>query len=69
MLSSTAILHQQAHHIAINVILLSRKKGNTFYIEYMMDKKDIHFLQLHNLYIYNKFRLKQKYYSLNKMNF
>lgn len=69
MLSSTAILHQQAHHIAINVILLSRKKGNTFYIEYMMDKRDMYFLQLHNLYIYNKFRLKQKYYSLNKMNF
>ena len=69
MLSSTAILHQQAHHIAINVILLSRKKGNTFYIEYMMDKRDMSFLQLHNLYIYNKFRLKQKYYSLNKMNF
>jgi len=69
MLSSTAILHQQAHHIAINVILLSRKKGNTFYIEYMMDKRDMYFLQLHNLYIYKKFRLQQKYYSLNKMNF
>ena len=51
MLSSTAILHQQANHIAINVILLSRKKGSTFYIEYMMDKKDMPFLQLHNLYI------------------
>ena len=52
MLSSTAILHKQAHHIAINIILFSRKKGNTFYIKYMMDKKDVYFLQLHNLYTY-----------------
>ena len=51
MLSSTAILHQQAHHIAINVILSARKKGNIFYIEYMMDKRDMYFLQLHNLYV------------------
>ena len=51
MLSSITILHQQAHHIAINVILLSRKKSSTFYIEYMMNKKDIYFMQLHNLYI------------------
>ena len=51
MISSIAILHKQAHHIAINIILLSRKKGNTLYIEYMMDTNDMYFFQLHNLYI------------------
>ena len=61
MFSSTGILHQRAHHIAINVILLSRKKGNTSYIEYIMYEKEMYYLQLHNLYIYNKFRLQQKY--------
>ena len=68
MLSSTAILDQQAHHIAINVILLSRKKGNTFYIEYMMDKRSFIFCSS-IIYMYKKFRIQQKYYSLNKISF
>ena len=59
MLSSTAVLHQQAHHIAINVILLSRKKGSTFYIEYIMDNRACIFCSS-IIYIYNKFRLQQK---------
>ena len=59
MLSSTAILHKQAHHIAINIILLSRKKGNTLYIEYMMEIKEHVFFCSSIIYINNKFRLQQ----------
>ena len=69
MLSSTANLHQQAHGIAIIVITLSRKKGNTFYIEYMMDTKITCIIGSSTIYIYNKYRRQQKYYSLNKTSF
>ena len=54
MLSSAAILQQQAHHIAIYAILLSRKKGSTFYIESMMNKKTCIFCSsIIYTYIYN----------------